>query len=192
MSYDELETELRSTKETKKEKEPIIPIIAEEEGEKITGIELSVGAFRWADITYVNIETEKKVRGKIWELVGSASLVPIQMRGRKVLKGNKIVGRVYGFKAIAQALAGRFPCSVEEAKKLVEEAKASGSRHILLILQSDLTPTSPEKFMGKNKWIAITNFPDTQTMHLKLNKALKASGSPLRIETALRRRLVEG
>lgn len=75
-----------SEKAKEKTQKPIVPIIAEEEKQRILDVILSVGVFRWDAQDFVNLETGEKVKGKMWILCGSASLHSVQKDGIKVLK----------------------------------------------------------------------------------------------------------
>lgn len=191
------------SKESKQK--PMVPIIAEKEPQRILHVILSVGSFRWDNQKFVNLTTGEKVMGKMWRLVGSASMYSVQKSGVKILEHyedidpktgkpknfTKIVGHVYGYEAIARSLSGIFPCSIGEAKKLVRQARDRQIRHVLLVLKSDLVPTSPDRYLGENGWVMLAKYPDRDDIDKKINQALKASGSPLRVEVGLLRRIVE-
>ena len=191
------------SKESKQK--PMVPVIAEKEPQRILDVVLSVGSFRWDNQTFVNLQTGEKVKGKMWRLVGSASMYSVQKSGVKILEYyegedpntgkmrnfTRVVGKVYGYEAIARSLSGIFPCSIEEAKRLVQQARERQIRHVLLVRKSDLVPTSPDRYLAENGWVMLAKYPDRDDIDKKVNETLKTSGSPLRVEIGLLRRIVE-
>lgn len=191
----------------------ISPIEVSEQPQRIIGISLDVGAFRWDKQDFVNLEDGSEVKGKMWKFIGSVSLLSIQKLGRKVVeqrqkrvlikntKGEvvdsvtqnkaQIVGKVHGCEAIAGALSAILPISTEETKRLIEQAKKNGLGHAIFVCKSDLVPTSRERYQGKNEWMLMAKYPKPEVMEARINEALKISGSSLRVKTGLKWKLEE-
>lgn len=191
----------------------ISPIEVSEQPQRIKGITLDVGAFRFDYQEFVNLEDGSEVKGKMWKFIASASLVSIQRQGRKIVeqrqervlikntKGEvvdtvmqnkaQIVGKSYGYKALSEALSAILPISEEQTKKLIEQAKRQGLGHAIFVRKSDLVPTSPDRYEGKNEWLLMARYPKIEIMESRINQALKASGSPLRVKSGLKWKLEE-
>lgn len=207
-----------SEKSEKTKKTPPLPIIVETEksSEIPEGMNLYLISFTWQPKIFVNLETGEKVKIKMWTRGGNVLLSHELRRGRHVLENVKIpkhivnkkgeivetvtvnktriVGREYGYKALASILSAIYPCSVEKAKSLVQEAISKNLSHPKLVLKSDLVPTSPQLYekMGlKNEWVILNDFPSSDVMQENINKSLKAQNSPLRAKFGLRWRLQE-
>lgn len=201
---------------TKMEKvESQLPIIVEsEENRDIPkGLNLYIISFKWMKRRFVNLETGEKVKIKFWTKGGNVWLNPMLRSGRHVLEHYKdvkyitdpegkvldkktvnktrIVGKEYGYKALASLLSAIYPCTVEKAQELVKEALDKQIRHAKIVLKSDLIPTSPDKYTGENSWVIISDFPSTDQIEENVNKVLKAQGSPLRARFALKWKLAE-
>jgi hypothetical protein len=199
---------------TKKNKQQLPVIVESEENRDIPeGLQLYLISFKWMKRRFVNLETGEEVKIKFWTKGGNVLLTPVLRKGRKILEHGKetkyitdaegkiidkkvvnktrIVGREYGYKALASLLSAIYPCSVEKAKELVKEAISKNIRHTKLVLKSDLTPTSPDRYEGKNQWVVISDYPSTDKIEENVNAVLKAQGSPLRARFGLKWRLAE-
>ena len=114
---------------------------------------------------------------------------------KKLVNKTRIVGKEFGFEALASLLSAIYPCSVQKAKELVREAQNKQIRHAKLVLKSDLEiPTSPQLYekMGlKNEWRIVSDYPSLDEMEKRINETLKAQNSPLRARFGLRWRLQE-
>lgn len=202
-----------------KEIKPTLPIIIEEEtskGDIPKGLSLYLISFKWMKREFVNLNDGSEVKIKFWTKGGNVFLTPVLSAGRHILhhgteqkhytnaKGEiietktfnktKIIGREYGFKALASILSAIFPCTIEKAKELVKEALDKRIAHAKLVLRSDLCPTSPDMYakMGlENGWVMISDYPDTESIEASVNAVLKAQNSPLRAKFALRWKLVD-
>lgn len=166
---------------------------------------LTLGVFRWMPEDFVDISTgETGVKVEVWRICASVSLKSIMTGGRKRMLGetrDPKTGRrsfnyvqVFGSEALAVALSGVFPCTIEQAQELIKKAKSMNLKFALLCLKSDLYPTDIETFkkMGlKNLWTVIKSYPSRDDMNRKLNSQLKKAKSPLRIRSGLRSVLVE-
>jgi hypothetical protein len=196
-------------------KKPMLPIIVEtEKSQEIPkGLNLYLCSFTWQPKIFVNIETGRKSKIKFWTFGGLAFLNPALRSGRNIVIHEKIpkhitnqkgeivetkivnrsrsIGKAYGFEALASTLSAIYPCSTEGAKALVGEAISKNLRHAKIVLRSDLIPTSPQRFEGKNEWVILADYPSTDTLEKKINEVLKAQGSPLRARFGLKWRLQE-
>lgn len=200
---------------SKKTEKPKLPVIVESEVESEipSGLNLYLCSFTWNKKVFVNIETGAKTKIKMWTKGGNVWLSPVLKNGRHILshikipkhivnkKGEivetrmvnktKIVGREFGYKALSSILSAIYPCSTERAKELVKEALDKQIAHAKLVLKSDLVPTSPQRYEGKNEWVCIADYPSSDQIQADINKVLKAQGSPLRARFGLKWRLQE-
>ena len=161
----------------------------------------SILAFRWMSQTFYSLDTGEAQEGEMWKPTGSVSLVTLMTGGRKKITGVKFTGnpprrsfthkRVFGAEALALALSGIFPCTVEEAETLIKQAKARQIGDPIAVLKSDLVPTSPDRFEGENGWLIVQKYPSSDEMAKRVNDALKKAGSSLRTKRGLKYRLVE-
>ena len=201
-----------------KNKEPekaILPIIVEssENREIPEGLNLYLISFKWVPQEFVNLESGEKVKIKFWTRGGNVSLSSVLKAGRhvvvhekvpkyildkdgrviekKMVSKTRIVGREYGYKALASILSAIHPCSIEKAESLVKEALNKRIFHGKIVLASDLVPTSRDRYQGKNEWILVSDYPSNDEIQKNMNKVLKAQGSPLRARFGLKWRLQE-
>ena len=201
------------TKESKKR--PLLPIVVETEksSEIPKGLNLYLCSFTWQPKVFVNIENGEKSKIKMWSFGGLVFLNPALRSGRHVLEHvkvpkyitdkegkvletlmvnkTKIIGREYGYEALASTLSAIFPCSVQRAKELVAEGLSKNLKHAKIVLRSDLIPTSPQRYQGENGWVILNDYPSSDAMQSSINEALKKTGSPLRARFGLRWRLQE-
>jgi len=177
-------------------------------------ISLYLSVFRWQDVEFINLNTQETEIHQIWRWCSQCFLNNQYNNGRKVfgeLKKYKVrtvtgeivererrdvVGRSYGAKAIAEVLADArgVPISEAEVKAMLDDAISKGIAHAKVCLESDLCPTSPElyKEMGHtNRYLLLAEIPNIFTMNQKINAELKQKNSPLRIQTAIRTKIVE-
>lgn len=205
-------------KEKKTKKNLALPIIVEsDKSQDITkGMNLYLCSFTWKKKNFINLENGEKTKVKVWTFGGLVFLNPSLDKGRHVLSHTKepkhitnqkgeivetvtvsktrIVGRNYGYEALASILSAIYPCTVEKAKSLVQEGLAKNLKHAKLVLRSDLIPTSRDLYekMGlKNEWIIIADYPSSDVMQSRINESLKLQGSPLRAKFGLKWRLTE-
>lgn len=186
-----------------------LPIITEKEVKpEPLAIAIYTVVMGWRNKTFVDLETGKKVPSKLWEFIGLVPLNGAYRNGRKVLEHRitkaktetgiiversktYVVGKVYGFEAVAQALSGRFPITTEKTKRLIDNAMRNQMNHVKFVLKSDLVPTSIDRYVGKNEWTIVANYPSRNKIYEKINKALKDSGSSLRVRAGLKYKLIE-
>jgi len=196
-----------------------LPVIVEEEtskGDIPKGLSLYLISFKWMKRRFVNLETGEEVKIKFWTKGGNVLLNPVLSAGRHVLEHGtiqkhftdsegkiietktfnktRIVGKEYGYKALASLLSAIFPCDIQKAKSLVQEALDKQIKHAKLVLKSDLVPTSPDNYkkMGQeNSWVCIADYPSTDQIEANVNEVLKAQGSSLRARFGLKWRLQE-
>jgi len=203
----------KKTKESKK-KNPLPVIVENRRSSEIPeNMSLYLCSFTWQPQVFVNIENGEKQKIKMWTKGGNVSLTHELRKGRHVLAHEKvpkyivdkegkvletimvsktrIVGKNYGFEALSSILSSIFPCSVEKAKELVKEAVDKNLAHPKFVLKSDLIPTSPDKYVGKNGWVIIADYPNSDKMQENINSALKIQGSSLRARWGLKWRLQE-
>jgi len=165
----------------------------------------SLGVFRFMPEDFVNVRTgETDIKVEVWRISSAVNLSSIMISGRKknlTETRDPRTGRrsfqydiVYGSEALALALSGIYPCSTEEAKALIKQAKSTQLKHPFLCLESDLYPTDRETYakMGlKNKWFVMKGYPCRDDIDKKLNVQLKKANSPLRIRSGLRTVLID-
>lgn len=152
--------------------------------------------FRWMDKKFLNLEMQEETISQIWGFVGLVPLNSVFETGRKFrdVRGKvSLKKKVYGYQAVAEALTDSrgLPISEAEVKMLLEDAVSKQINHGKFILESDLVPCSPDQFEGENKWLFVANYPDSDTMGQKINEQLKALGSPLRIQSRMKTKIVE-
>lgn len=174
-------------------KKLMLPIIVKSEHQREIpkNIQFYIMSFKWIPQKFVNLETGEEVEIKFWTKGGNVPLTRLCNEvGRPIVgKDNKLIGREYGFKALASVLNAIYPCTVEKAKELVQEAVDKQIKHAKLVLKSDLIPTSPNKYNGENEWLVIANYPTTDELQSKINEELKKLGSPLRARFGLKWKL---
>lgn len=180
-----------SKKETQKS---VLPVITKEEiSPKPLPIAVFLPVFRWIDKKFLDTSTGQEIMGKYWGFIGLTNLGRVYHVGRKrqSKQGGALLGpKVYGFEALAQALSSRFPVSASEVERMIREATAREDNNCKFVLRSDLVPTSPNRFFGENGWVLVSDYPSTDKTYEKINKALKASGSNLRIQSGLKYKMV--
>jgi hypothetical protein len=177
-------------------------------------IQIYLGVFRWIETEFINLQTQTIEEHELWEFVTNDNLNNQFKNGRKTFgeiekyktrnvrgeivecERRELKGRVFGYKAVADALSEvrGLPISEEKVKEMIQSAINSQISHAKFVLESDLYPTSPQlyKEMGlKNKWLILADIPNSDIMHKKVNEQLKKAGSPLRIEKAIKTRIVE-
>jgi hypothetical protein len=205
--------------EKKLEKKKPLPIIVEEEtskGDIPKGLNLYLISFKWIKRKFVNLNDGSEVKIKFWTRGGNVILSPVLRAGRhvvvhekvpkyildaegkvlqkKMVSKTRIIGKEFGYKALASILSAIYPSSIEEVKRLVKEAVDKNLKHPKLVLKSDLVPTSPDKYekMGfENSWVCIADYPSSDEIQVNVNKVLKAQGSPLRARFGLKWKLAE-
>jgi len=174
---------------TKQEKTQVLPIIPSKKViDEIPMKSLSVYAFRWEKKPFVDLETGEEIYADMWCMVASADLGKIVRTGVKT-SVKKPYNYVYGYEALSHSLSQIFPCSVEHAKKMIEQAKAQNIRSVKFCLKSDLVPTSKERYTGENKWVCLAQYP--LDMDKRINEALKLTDSTLRLKRGLKWKLHE-
>lgn len=191
------------------DKLPIIPIIT---GDEIEPAPLPIAVyqcvFRFVEKPFIDTETQQISKGKLWMFVCNNPMNSIYRKGRKVFGENKkykvrtvageIVeresretkGKVFGYRALADALSARFPITEQRVQELLEDAIRKNVNHVKFCLKSDLVPTSPDRYVGKNEWVLVGDYPKTDVIYQKINEALKESGSTLRVKAGLRFKMV--
>ena len=205
-----------STKNIEPEKKAVLPIIIEssKNREIPEGLNLYLISFKWIKQEFINLETGEKVKIKFWTKGGNVSLTSVLKNGRhavvhekmpkyildkkgvvlekKMFSKTRIVGREFGYEALASILTAIYPCSVQKARELVKEALDKRINHAKLVLLSDLCPTSIDKYkkMGfSNSWVCIANYPSSDEIQANVNEVLKKQGSPLRARLGLKWKL---
>lgn len=159
-------------------------------------IRIYLVVLRWMDKIFINLQTQEEIKSQIWGFVGLVPLNSVYENGRKFrdIHGKiSLHNKVYGYKAVAEALSDSrgLKISASEVKELLEDAISKQINHGKFVLESDLIPTSPDQFEGENKWVFIANYPNSDIMGRKINEQLKALGSPLRIASKLKTKIVE-
>jgi hypothetical protein len=152
--------------------------------------------FRWMDKKFINLQTQEEQISQIWGFVGLVPLNSIFENGRKFrdIRGKiSLKKKVYGYKAVAEALTDSrgLPINEGEVRALIKDAIAKQISHGKFVLESDLVPCSPDQFEGENKWLFVADYPNSDVMGQKINAQLKALGSPLRIQSKMRTKVVE-
>lgn len=163
--------------------------------------------FGFEPIDLFDVESGNKVPSKWWSYQnGQVWLSPLMASGRKILgepidtvvNGHRnrtypILGRVYAYDALADALSQFYPVTAQECRKMVENGVERGYKTCFFVLSSDLYPCSKEDFQRlglENGWLVINALPDRKTMMEKLDQHLKEQNSSLRTENAFTTRLV--
>ncbi|MHC3130332.1 MAG: hypothetical protein IBV52_09690 [Candidatus Bathyarchaeota archaeon] len=172
-------------------------------------IQVYQSVFRFTVQNFIDLETQRTVKGKLWKFVCNNPMNSIYRNGRprfgeskrykiRTVSGEIVEresretkGKVFGYQALADALSTRFPITPEKVQEMIEKAITRNDSHVKFVLISDLVPTSIDRFSGKNGWKLISDYPSTDKIYQKINKALKASGSSLRIEAGLKTKIIE-
>lgn len=160
-------------------------------------ISLYLPVYRWHDQKFLNLNDQSEENHQIWKFTSMVFLNPQYNNGRRVrdIHGNISV-KEYGYSALASALSDckGVKISPEEIQVLVEDAIAKNLSHAKVVLESDLYPTDSQTFkdMGhKNRFLIVADVPDTNKMNRKINQQLKKAGSPLRIQEAIKTKIIE-
>lgn len=177
----------------KKPNKPKIPIQVTRKIVHEVPIQFSVLTFYWQTDEFVNINTGDVSREKYWGFGnGSADLSrPLSSGVFPVIDGVRQKDKIYGIAAMAYLLSQLgCPCSVEQAKALVEECKAKNLSHANLCRKSDLIPVSPqdydEAYYGPNVWQVIAKYPPKDVIAKNVSENLRLAGSPLRMRGTLK------
>lgn len=178
---------------------PKIPIQLTQKMVKEIPVQFSVLTFYWQFDTFINVISNEATKEKYWGFGnGGADLNSGVRQGiNPVIDGKRSSQRIYGVEAMAYVLSQlSCPCSVEQARKLVDECVAKNMSHANLCRKSDLIPVSPQDydadFYGTNQWEIISRYPDKGEIAKRVSEALRLAGSPLRMKGTLRYVLKEG
>lgn len=160
-------------------------------------IQCYLPVYRYVEKRFINLETQDEEEHLIWTFVAQCNLNSQFNNGRKAKNEHGIVDlkkRVYGYEALAQALSETrcLPITAKEVERLVKDSIDRQIPHAKFILASDLTPCSPDQYVGQNKWLVVANLPSSDDIYRKINVQLREMKSPLRIKSGLKTKIVEG